>query len=151
VKNLLNISSMTQSNTHFSVTVPINSSLDRVWENLIDVENWHQWDTEIKSAKLDGYFALGAKGTMIPKTGPKLKFYISEFSPKQSYTFNTIMPVGELVIQRTLILDNGQVYFTDDIKFTGFLKHVFGLMLGKNFKSVLPEVLQKFKTMLETK
>jgi hypothetical protein len=142
-------SSMKQSNSHFSFTVPINNSVEKVWANLVDVENWHEWDTELISAKLDGTFALGAKGTMIPKTGPTLKFYISECSPLQSYTINTIMPVGELVIKRTLKLENGQVYFTDDIKFTGFLKYVFGLMLGGKFKSVLPEVLQKFKMISE--
>jgi hypothetical protein len=33
---------MNQSNTHFSFTVPINNSVEKVWTNLIDVENWHE-------------------------------------------------------------------------------------------------------------
>jgi Polyketide cyclase / dehydrase and lipid transport len=141
---------MQQSNTHFSFTVPINNSLEKVWTNLTDVETWHEWDTELISAKLDGVFTLGAKGTMIPKTGPKLKFYISEYSPQKSYTINTVMPVGELVIKRTLKLENSQVYFTDDIRFTGWLKYVFGVMLGNKFKNILPEVLQNFKRISES-
>ena len=88
---------------------------------------------------------------MIPKSGPKLKFYISEIVPLQSYTFNTIMPVGELVIKRSLKVEDEVVYFTDDIAFTGFFKKVFGLMLRGQFRKVLPEVMNKFKEIAQKK
>ena len=88
---------------------------------------------------------------MQPKKGPKLKFYISEIIPNKSYTFNTIMPVGELVIKRSLVKENNEIQFTDDIKFTGFLKYIFGLMLGGEFRKVLPEVMLKFKNLAESK
>ncbi len=142
---------MKQSNHHFSFTISVNNTIDKVWQTLIDVQNWHKWDTEIIDAKLDGEFAVGTKGTMKPKTGPKLKFYISEIIPNQSYTFNTIMPVGELVIKRSLKAENEQIYFTDDIAFTGFLKLVFGIMLGGQFRKVLPEVMNKFKKLAESR
>ncbi len=142
---------MKQSNHHFSFTVPVNTSATKVWQTLIDVQTWHEWDTEIIEASLEGDFAVNAKGTMKPKSGPKLKFYISEITPLQSYTFNTIMPVGELVIKRSLKIENEIVYFTDDIAFTGFLKKVFGLMLWGQFRKVLPEVMNKFKAIAEAK
>ena len=142
---------MTQSNNHFSFTISVNNTREKVWEVLTDVQGWHKWDTEIIEAKLEQDFVLGAKGTMIPKTGPKLKFYISEIEPNKSYTFNTIMPVGELVIKRTLNTVKNETEFTDDIQFTGFLKFFFGLMLGGQFRKVLPEVMQKFKKIAESK
>jgi hypothetical protein len=142
---------MKQSNTHFSFTVSINNSLEKVWESLIDVPTWHLWDTELIEAKLEGDFKIGTKGTMIPKKGPNLKFYISEMTLKKSYTINTIMPVGELVIKRNLNNAEGKIEFTDDIEFTGFLKSIFGLMLGGQFREVLPEVLDKFKIIAESK
>ena len=142
---------MTQSNYHFSFTISVNNTIEKVWEVLTDVQSWHKWDTEILEAKLDGDFIVGARGTMTPKTGPKLKFCISEIEPNQSYTFNTVMPVGELVIKRTLNTVKKDVEFTDDIKFTGFLKFVFGLMLGGQFRKVLPDVMQKFKNLAESK
>jgi hypothetical protein len=142
---------MKQSNHHFSFTISVNNTIDKVWQTLIDVQNWHKWDTEIIDAKLDGEFAVGTKGIMKPKTGPKLKFYISEIIPNQSYTFNTIMPVGELVIKRSLKSESEQIYFTDDIAFTGFLKLVFGIMLGGQFRKVLPDVMNKFKQLAESK
>ena len=67
-----------QSIYHFSFTISINNSKSKVWETLIDVESWKVWDTELKSAQLNGEFKVGAKGILIPNKGPKLNFYISE-------------------------------------------------------------------------
>lgn len=142
---------MKQSNHHFSFTIAVNTTKVNVWQTLIDVRNWHQWDTELLEANLEGGFEIGAKGTMKPKTGPKLKFYISELTPNQSYTINTIMPVGELVIKRSLTEVNNEVYFTDDIAFTGLLKYIFGLIFGGQFRKVLPEVMNNFKRIAESK
>jgi hypothetical protein len=142
---------MTQSNHHFSFTIPVNTTKTQVWQTLIDVQNWHQWDTELLEANLEGVFEMGAKGTMKPKKGPKLKFYISELTPNQSYTINTMMPVGQLVIKRSLMEINNEIHFTDDIAFTGFLKYIFGFMLGGQFRKVLPEVMNNFKRIAESK
>lgn len=142
---------MKQRNHHFNFTIAIDNTIDKVWQSLIDVEKWHQWDTELISANLDGNFVLGAKGSMKPKTGPLLPFYISEFTPHQSYTINTKMPIGGLVIKRSLSTENGMVLFTDDIQFTGFLKLIFGVILGGTFRKVLPEVMNNFKKMAEEK
>jgi hypothetical protein len=142
---------MKQSNAHFSYTVSIKNSIENVWETLIDVPTWHVWDTELVKATLDGDFEVGAKGTMIPKKGLPLQFYISEMTPNKSYTINTIMPIGELVIQRNIRKAGNETEFTDEIQFTGFLKTVFGFMLGGQFRKVLPEVLHTFKTIAESK
>jgi hypothetical protein len=142
---------MKQSNLHFSFTIPLNTTKEKVWQTLIDVENWHKWDTELLEAKLEGIFEKGAKGTMKPKSGPKLKFYISELIPNHSYTINTIMPVGNFVIKRSLTEINNEVHFTDDIAFTGFLKHIFGVMLGTQFRKILPDVMNNFKRIAECK
>jgi hypothetical protein len=142
---------MKQSNSHFSFTITVNNNIEKVWDTLIDVSTWHLWDTELIEAKLNGEFQVAAKGTMIPKKGPKLKFYISEMTPKASYTIVAIMPVGELVITRNLKNVNNKIEFTDDIQFTGFLKAILGLVLGGKFRKVLPDVLHKFKVIAEGK
>jgi hypothetical protein len=138
-----------QSNHHFSFTIGVHNTQDKVWQTLIDVSTWHLWDTELVDAFLDGSFKEGAKGVLPPKKGPKLKFYISEIIPNQSYTFKTDLPVGWLEIKRTLRTENNVTYFTDDIAFKGFLKRIFGLMLGGGFRKVLPEVMDNFKKIAE--
>jgi Polyketide cyclase / dehydrase and lipid transport len=142
---------MKQSNHHFSFTIPVNTTIANVWHTLIDVQHWHLWDTEILEANLEGAFIKGAKGNMKPKTGPTLKFYISECNNHQSYTINVMMPVGELVIKRSLTEVNSKIHFTDDIAFTGFFKYIFGLMLGGQFRKVLPDVMNNFKRIAESK
>ncbi len=138
-----------QSNHHFSFTIGVNNTPNKVWQTLIDVPSWHIWDTELKAATLKGRFEVGAKGILTPKKGPKLLFYISEIIPNQSYTFKTKMPIGSLDIKRTLTVENGITYFTDDIAFKGFFKHIFGLILGNGFRKVLPEVMDNFKKLAE--
>jgi Polyketide cyclase / dehydrase and lipid transport len=141
--------SIKQSNYHFSFTIGVQAPQDSVWAVLTDVPTWHIWDTELKSAHLEGDFALGAKGVLTPKKGPELPFQISEIVPNQSYTFITKMPIGSLDIKRTLTHENGVTYFTDDIAFTGFMKHIFGLILGSGFRKILPEVMDNFKKIAE--
>jgi hypothetical protein len=138
-----------QSNHHFSFTVGVHNTQDKVWQTLIDVSTWHLWDTELVDAFLELPFEVGAKGVLTPKKGPKLKFYISEIVPNQSYTFKTDLPVGWLEIKRMPRTENNITYFTDDIAFKGFLKRIFGLMLGGGFRKVLPEVMNNFKKIAE--
>lgn len=138
-----------QSNYHFQYTVLVNNTQEKVWGFLTDVSRWKAWDTELLESNLSEEFDLGAKGELTPKKGPKLKFHISELIPGKSYTFVTKMPVGTLEIKRTLEKKGNAIEFTDDIKFTGFLKHIFGFMLGGGFKAVLPEVMNNFKKIAE--
>ncbi len=138
-----------QSNYHFSYSTNIQNSQEKVWAFLTDVSRWHEWDTELQSALIDTPFGLNTKGVLLPKKGPKLRFYISTINEGTSYTFKTKMPIGYLVITRELKHMNGFTTFTDDIQFTGFLKHIFGLMLGNGFQKVLPEVMGNFKRIAE--
>ncbi|MEL6559053.1 MAG: SRPBCC family protein [Bacteroidota bacterium] len=142
---------MKQTNYHFQYSILINSSYSTVWDLLIDVSRWKEWDTELLDASLSGSFSEGARGTLVPKKGPKLNFWISEVMDDRTYTFITKMPVGSLEIKRTLKRVDDKIEFTDDIRFTGFLKRLFGLMLGGGFKSVLPEVMNNFKRLAEEK
>ncbi len=140
-----------QSNYHFSITISVENTLYKVWETLIDFDSWKIWDTELESAKLNGTFKVGAEGILIPKKGPKLNFYISEIIPNKTYTFKTKMPLGWLEIKRTIVQEKYAILFTDDIQFTGILKQLYGLLLGKGFIKVLPEVMQNFKKLAESK
>lgn len=138
-----------QTNYHFRYSILVNNTQDKIWAFLTDVERWKEWDTELVESSLSEKFDLGAKGELTPKKGPKLKFHISEHIPNTSYSFVTKIPLGTLEIKRTLKKKGNSIEFTDDIKFTGFLKHVLGRMLGHGFKAVLPEVMENFKRIAE--
>ncbi|MFK8101226.1 MAG: SRPBCC family protein [Saprospiraceae bacterium] len=138
-----------QPNHHFHYTIGVKSTQEKTWDLLTDVSRWSDWDTELKSATLFSNFGLGAKGELIPKKGPKLPFEITAYSAGKFYIFTTKMPIGSLEIRRSLVSKAGITYFTDDIQFTGFLRRLFGMILGRSFKLVLPEVMENFRKMVE--
>jgi hypothetical protein len=60
--NSLKMTATKQSNHHFSFTIGVHNTQDKVWQTLIDVPTWHLWDTELVDAFLDVPFKVGAKG-----------------------------------------------------------------------------------------
>jgi hypothetical protein len=143
------LASAQQTNYHFNHTESTRASSANIWKVWTDVPNWKQWDKGLKDATLEGAFAAGAKGKLIPDKGPKSKFIISEVVPNQSYTFKTKIPCGWLVIKRSLEEKDGITYFTHEVAFTGILKKVLGKRLGENYRAMLPEVMASIKQIAE--
>jgi Polyketide cyclase / dehydrase and lipid transport len=125
----------------FSHTLKTAATPGRIWEIWTDVKNWAQWDTELITADLDGAFVLGAIGRLKPKTGGVTKFEISQFNPGNSYTFAIGLPLCSLQVHRYLSDRVDGTYFTHEVSFQGWLGWLFGLLLGRKFRSVLPSVM----------
>ncbi len=138
-----------QTNDHFQHTEITAASSEAIWRVWTDVPNWHQWDEGLKSARLDGAFRTGAKGWLIPNKGPKSKFVITAIEPNKSYVFKTKIPFGWLVVERRLESNSGLTRFTHEVQFTGILKKFFGKRLGKNYRAMLPNVMQSIAKIAE--
>jgi hypothetical protein len=150
ILNILNATAQ-QTDYHFTHTDSTLVSSDKIWQVWTDVPNWKQWDKGLKEAKLEGDFALGTKGTLIPDKGPKSAFIISALVVNQAYTFKTKIPFGWLIIKRSLEVKQDKTYFTHDVEFTGFLKKMFGNSMGKKYRAMLPSVLSEIKQIAEKK
>lgn len=140
-----------QTNYHFSHTDSTTTASEKIWAVWTDVPNWKQWDKGLKEAVLEGDFAVGTKGKLVPDKGPKSRFIISQFEPNKSYTFKTKIPLGWLVVQRKMEVKEGKTFFTHDVEFTGILKKIMGNKLGKNYRAMLPNVLAEVKQIAESK
>ncbi len=138
-----------QTNSHFQHTETTTALPEAIWAVWTDVPNWHQWDSGLKSASLDGEFRQGAKGRLIPDRGPKSKFVIAEVDPGKGYTFKTKIPFGWLIIDRRLEVKNGVTHFTHDVQFTGMLKNFLGKKLGVEYRKMLPEVMKSIAKIAE--
>lgn len=138
-----------ESNTHFSHTVETTASPTAIWRIWTDVPNWKSWDDGLKSADLNGPFAPGTTGTLIPDKGPKSTFVLTEVVDGQSYTFKTNLPLGALYVKRYLGERDGRTVFTHEVWFTGLTKGIFGRSLGRNYRRILPDVMAKIKTQTE--
>ncbi len=100
-------------------------------------------------AELSGPFAVGTKGKLIPDKGATANFVLTAVDPGRSYTFRTMLPLGSLYVKRVLSRQNGLTSFTHEVWFTGLSKGIFGRVLGKRFRAILPEVLESIKTIAE--
>jgi hypothetical protein len=138
-----------QSNTRFNHTVETTAPPETIWRIWTDVPTWKAWDDGLKTAELDGPFATGTKGTLIPDKGPKARFVLTEVVPGQSYTFRTKLPLGALYVKRVLSTQNGKTAFTHEVWFTGLTKGMFGRALGRNYRQILPGVMEKIRLLAE--
>jgi Polyketide cyclase / dehydrase and lipid transport len=134
----------------FSHTLRTNAPSEKIWQIWTDVAHWAAWDSELRDARLEGMFGLGAVGQITPKTGRISKFTISQFSPGQSYTFTVKLPLASLNVYRYLSNYPDGVYFTHEVSFRGILGFVFGLLLGRQFRSVLPSVMENVNRIAES-
>jgi hypothetical protein len=134
----------------FSHTIKTSASAAKIWQIWTDVERWSVWDTELHAARLDAPFELGAVGKLTPKRGSVSTFKISQFSPGKSYTFTIELPLCRLNVQRYLSDRADGVYFTHEVAFQGLFAFIFGLLLGRKFRAVLPSVMHNVRQLAET-
>ncbi|MBD2511953.1 SRPBCC family protein [Nostoc muscorum FACHB-395] len=135
----------------FSNTVTTFATPEKIWAIWTDVDNWSVWDTELCDSYLESPFKLGAIGKLTPKTGTTSKFTISQFSPGKSYTFTIQLPFCKLNVHRYLSIYADSTSFTHEVSFKGALAFLFGWLLGKKFKKVLPRVMENIREIAEAK
>jgi hypothetical protein len=134
----------------FSHTLKTVASPEAIWKVWTDVERWSHWDTELRDAYLKGAFVLGTFGQLTPKRGRATQFQITQLTAEQSYTFMIALPFCTMSVYRFLSNDSEGVYFTHEVTFRGILAFLFGLLLGRRFQAVLPQVMENVKRIAET-
>lgn len=133
----------------FSHTLETQAAPADIWHWWTDIEHWQDWDTGLQSAVLTGPFAQGTKGVLLPDKGPKARFTITAYTPGVSYAFATQLPLGKLVVERTLHTDQGKTFFTHTVSFQGLSAPLFYRILGKRYRQMLPPVMEKLRELAE--
>jgi Polyketide cyclase / dehydrase and lipid transport len=140
----------TSRNSSFSHSIETTAPSNRVWKLWTDVSTWSKWDGGLKSALLDGPFAVGAVGKIVPLRGSIVPFTVTANTPNSSSTFVTKLPFAKLNIERSLVgLPNGGTRFTHTVTFTGPLREVWGFILGRGFRKELPLTMAKLAALAE--
>ncbi len=139
-----------QTNTHFYHSEESKASRDIIWDIWCDVAHWNQWDTGLADAKMDTPFSLNKEGLIISHNGRKSKFTVIEFHELSSYTIRTKLPLGILDVRRSMVPSgNGSWIITHDVCIHGASKWFFGVLLGKKFRRLLPDVVRNVKRIAE--
>ena len=133
----------------FSHTLKTSASSEQIWAIWTDVEHWSVWDTELVDSHLKSAFVLGAVGKLTPKAGRVSPFIISQIDSGNSYTLTLKLPLCKLNIYRHLYRQSDSTYFTHEVSFKGILAFLFGLLLGRRFRIILPSVMENIKRIAE--
>lgn len=111
-----------------------------VWElAYVDAEAWPKWNTEIKSAGLDGPLGQGATAKIVFKTGLRLRFEVVEFEDGRLFTDEARLP-GARMGHRHLIepTENGS-RLNNTIYIEGPLAPIWRRIMGPRAAKLLPD------------
>lgn len=111
-----------------------------VWrEAYIDAAAWPRWNSEIRSAKLDGPLALGATARIVFRTGLRLRFRVVEYEEGRLFTDESRLP-GARMGHRHLIEPSGDgSRLVNTIYIEGALAALWRRVLGPAAARALPD------------
>jgi len=104
-----------------------------------DAAAWPRWNTELKSAELDGPLRLGAKARIVFRTGLRLRFGVVEFEDGRLFTDEARLP-GARIGHRHLVepTPGGGSRLTNTIYIDGPLAALWRRVLGPAAVRALP-------------
>ncbi len=140
---LLPISSGEPSNKHFWHSLAIEIEPAKVWQVWTAVDQWHEWDTGLKAARLKGSFKLGSRGQLTSLEGRRSKFKVVDYQEGQSYTFRTPLLFSSLYVKRSLHTASGKTSIIHEVWFKGLTAGIFANRFGIKFREMLPKVMEK--------
>ena len=140
------------NNQDFHHIVVTAASVQAIWHLWTDVAGWSRWDGGLKSAALNGAFAAGSIGTIVPLSGPKARFTITTVEPNRAYSFVTNLPLGKLTVTRRFLepATSGATRFEHHITFSGLLSRLWAAQFGPGFRKELPATMERLAQLAET-
>ena len=85
---------MGDNDSRFSISIDVNTPVDRVFEVMADTDRWHEWTPSVKSIKrLDvGEFAVGSRAVIRQPKFPPAMWTITAVDPGHSFTWVSQTP-----------------------------------------------------------
>lgn len=118
-----------------------------IYEN---VEDWCQWDPDVRSSSIAGAFVPGTKGKLKPKKGPAVKMRLIHVEKNRSFTDETALPLCKMQFEHQLIPEGKVTRVLHRVSFSGPSAFIFGRVIGKQIRHGLPEALKGLKAKAET-
>jgi uncharacterized protein YndB with AHSA1/START domain len=115
------------------------------------VDQWHTWDPDTKAAHLDGPFAVGTRGRIVPSNGKGVPMEVVAIVPDQSFTVRGWIPGFEMRFEHELLPQGASTQVTHRVSFTGWLAWLLGPMVGRDVDKGLPHTLASLKRLAESR
>jgi hypothetical protein len=111
-----------------------------VWSKAYaDASAWPRWNAEIKSAKLEGPLAIGARAKIVFRSGLRLRFAVVEYEEGRLFTDESRMPGARIGHRHLIEREGGGVQLTNTIYIEGPLCWLWRRVLGPAAARTLPD------------
>jgi len=124
---------------------------EHIFEIYADVQNWHTWDPDTKSASLDGPFQVGSRGRLTPAKGNTVPMLVTALVPNRSFTVESKIPLFRMVFEHELIPSGTNTEVVHRVTFSGLLSALLGPALARHLDVGLPQTLANLKQRAESK
>jgi hypothetical protein len=133
----------------FEVCTQIKAPAATVFALYENVPQWPVWDTDVKSASIQGAFVSGAHGVIVPNGGPKSAIVFSEVIRNKSFTADCKLPLCMMRFEHELVEQGDGTRATHRVIFDGLLAPLFGRLIGSGMRKTLPKVMESLKAAAE--
>ncbi len=136
-------------------SILIKTPASTIYALYADVANWNTWDPDLKSSSIDGAFANGTTGEVVPKGGPKSKVVFSNIVPNKSFSVECKLPLCKMRFEHELLAQtdgksNGTTA-THRVVFEGLLAPLFGRLIGSGMRKTLPHAMASLRQAAEAR
>jgi len=138
-----------ESDRHFSDSLFIAAPPAQVWQVETDLARWPLWDTGLQRAEAATPLHHGVHGTMTDRDGRRSLFVVDAWEPGCSYTVRITLPLGAMYLRRSLQEVPGGTRIHHEVFFKGISAGFFARMVGRRFRPLLPETMQRLKSLVE--
>ncbi|MEQ1579072.1 MAG: SRPBCC family protein [Steroidobacteraceae bacterium] len=127
----------------------IAASPERIFRIYEDVDHWHTWDPDTKSASLTSKLGVGARGSLTPTEGKTVPMLITAAKPGRSFTVESKLPLFRMLFEHELIPRGNDTEVIHRVTMAGLLSTVFGPMLTRQLNAGLPVTLANLRRLAE--
>ncbi|AQR68890.1 polyketide cyclase [Janthinobacterium sp. LM6] len=132
-----------EESIHIAVTPTV---IDQIWS---EVDRWHLWDPDTKQAGLNGPFAVGTQGRIVPNKGMGIAMLVTERTAGRSFTVEGHIPLFRIHFEHTVAAVNGGSAVVHRVWFTGALAFLFGPGVARQVRDGLPRTMLALKAYAE--
>jgi hypothetical protein len=132
-----------EENIHIAVPPTV---IDQIWS---EVDRWHLWDPDTKQARLNGPFAAGTQGRIVPNKGMGIPMVLTERTAGRSFTVEGYIPLFRIHFEHTVAAVDGGSEVVHRVWFTGALAFLFGPGVAKQVRQGLPGTMRSLKAYAE--
>ena len=115
----------------------------------VDHDTWPQWSPDTDWVRVDGPVAVGTRGVLKPRGGPKVKFVISACTPGREYADTSMLPGARLVFQHTAVPEGTGSRLDVLITMSGPLAWLWGKIMGGGFRDSAQADLDRLVALVE--